>query len=203
MLIKNQPAEKKYKRLAFAAVLFVCILCWGIPFAIRDSNVSSIEKAYLNSCKAANNCKPGNHYDQRFIEGPFSDAPLSKAFKAVYDKECDENCKQRGLRWSDVYSLNTWLMIVLLLQVVIMTIGIYNFEARMCSCCCGCCYCVFHLTAFIITAVLRFNVKGSLGSISQTSSEFKEPSLKNGTNFYSNGRTYENDGDLILGLWVF
>ena len=189
--------------LICVGVLFVCILSWGIPYAIRDSNVSSIEKAYTNSCKAANNCKPGNHYDQKFTEGPYSDKSLGRALKAVYDKECDDNCKLRGLRWSDVYSLNTWLMVILLLQLTVMTAGIYNFHARMTAYCCGCCYCIFHLVVLIITGVLRFNIKGSLGSISQTSSAFKEPSIKNGTDFISGDRTYESDGDLILGLWIF
>ena len=76
-----------------SAILAVLVIGWGVIHGLRWYNVNQIENAYLDSCKAANNCKPGNWYDQQFVNGPFSDPQLGLALKFYYDNDCDDACK--------------------------------------------------------------------------------------------------------------
>ena len=66
---------------------------------------------------------------------------------------------------------------------------------RVYSCCTQCLFCCFNLAVMIVSAVFRFNTKGSLAAISLT------PIYPEGS--VESDRTYVDDGQLILGIWIF
>ena len=111
---------------------------------------------------------------------------------------------QRGSRYSTIYTLNTIVFASYAFHGMVMLIGIFNYTAfyiGMCSSCFLCCCCGFPV--LFVTAILRFNTKGSLAALSQSGSEFKEVAVHVGpTNITSSKRTFEIDAKYIFVLWI-
>ena len=71
----------------------------------------------------------------------------------------------------------------------------------MCTHCFLCCCCGFPV--ILITAILRFNVKGRLAALSKTGSEAKEVNKNVKPNkIVTTERTFEMDADLIFILLI-
>lgn len=104
----------------------------------------------------------------------------------------------RGINWSTIYQFNSVVMVLIALWGMAMLIGVTQLETRICVNVTSPCCCCINLAILILSAVYRFNTKGTLASISMTSSKFVETHSVGV--FLSEDRTYENDANRILTL---
>ena len=81
-----------------------------------------------------------------------------------------------------------------------MLIGVFKLNAKLLACSTQCCFCCLNVALIIVTGVTRFNTKGSLSAISLTGTT---PLDTVGDFKVSTETTYEMDGKLIMGIWVF
>ena len=89
-----------------------------------------------------------------------------------------------------------------------MAVGSWNWYARLCSGFCCCLLGIVDLAAIIVIGVVRFNYFGQLAALSLTPSKYSEEPFKFNkapkrlAGGLSDERTFEQDGKLILTLWV-
>lgn len=91
-------------------------------------------------------------------------------------------------------------MCTFVFQSVILALGVYLYPFRMTAIFLQPLFCLNNLGAVIVIAIFRFNTIGKLAALSAAPVEF---STANGVATYDvAGRTYADDGQLLLRLWV-
>ena len=90
-------------------------------------------------------------------------------------------------------------MLTFVIQSIILAVGVWIYPLRIVAIFLQPLFCCHNLGAVIVVAIFRFNTIGKLASLSQAPAEYKSvdstPSLVA-------DRTYEDDGQLLLRLWV-
>ena len=115
----------------------------------------------------------------------------SLAYEYMNDLDgIDEDTAMKGCRWTVLFALNAYSLIIIAVNSAIMAIGAYNFKARALGMSCGICLICLNLACIITTAVFRFNTMGKLASLSLTPSEYDASSPY----LVSDSRTYNLDG---------
>ena len=123
-----------------------------------------------------------------------------------------------GCRWSIIYTLNGITLLLLAVNGILQMMGAMMLVARILGGCCCCLLSCTNFAAIIVTGVFRFNWIGSVAALSNVGSEYSggEWSIDNCTpppnsddNWTSGGkcppltgRTYAEEADWIIGLWV-
>ena len=113
---------------------------------------------------------------------------------------CDAECRSIGTKWSMVYILCYAVMIIIMLQGLLLTLGVWWFPARLTGMIMQT-FCAFTLFgAMVTTAVFRFNTYGKLAALSLSPIHVTHD--EDGNVMLDTERTYNDDGTLLLRLWV-
>ena len=128
-------------------------------------------------------------------------ASADEYYKEIVD-ECgaynaDNECWNRGNRFSKIYALAGITMMLFACNSVLMLLGTWFVHARLCGGVCGCFCSCLNVASIITTAVFRFSSWGKLSTLCDGPSKFD-----NGINPLSDDRTVSGDAALIIGLWV-
>jgi len=143
-------------------------------------------------------CFNSTAYDFSFKDGPFSDAVEAKELKRLLGN-CDTECWTIGTRWSIVYTLAGFTNLGMIVQAVFLAAGVYVLPARLIGLFFQSFCCLMYFSVVIVVAVFRFNNIGRYAALSQAGSSITNI---DGVPTISNERTYEDDGQTILRLWV-
>ena len=107
-----------------------------------------------------------------------------------------------GSRWSKVWNFNSIIVLGLALCNLLLMIGAFQFHTRAVGSCLLCCFSCTHLAAIVMTGVFRFNTEGKLAALSTLPVKYVTTNYSKGQVILDSNRTYESDGNVILGLWI-
>ena len=108
--------------------------------------------------------------------------------------------KDIGTRWSVAFKLNAYMGVAYVVQSVILAIGVYFYPLRLLGLTLQPFFCLANLAAVIVTAIFRFNDFGTLASLSISGAQYGTNSL--GNPIFDTTRTYADDGQMLLRLWI-
>ena len=148
-------------------------------------------------------CNNSTVYDYGFYYSDHTDEIAADNYKHLL-LQCDVECWTRGTRWSIGFALLGFAFMLLSVQGVFLTLGVFVFPTRLIGLLCQTlCKCYFY-AALICVTIFRFNPMGSLAAISTSGSSVKEISLEDGTKQWviSDETTYEQDGKMLFNLWL-
>jgi len=195
--VKNaMAAETKQSKIviivASGIILVASTILAGFYLA-STANVQSYQTKALEYDKASSII----WYDVDCWDGPFSDTTLALEYKQeIATSDCDSDCLEMGTKWSIIYSLNGSTLLLIAMNMILMIFGAFRFWPRMIGACCNCLLSCIHLAAIITTAVFRFRLQGKLCALSLLPTKIdREMNL-------SFDRTFETDGQMIIGLWI-
>ena len=77
-----------------------------------------------------------------------------------------------GCRWGIVYEFAAITCLLLALNAIILTLGVWFFKARMAGLCLGTLLGCLNLASLVTTGVFRFNTMGKLAALSLTPSKY-------------------------------
>ena len=136
-------------------------------------------------------------YDVDCWKGPFSDDILALEYEnSIAESNCDSDCLGDGTKWSVLYSMNGFTLLLLALDMIFVVFGAFYFWPRVLGACFNCLLSCAHFGAIITTAVFRFRTQGKLCSLSL------RPSRVDSDLNFKDGHTFETDGQMILALWI-
>lgn len=208
---QNESTSRRCKIAVGQAIHALLALGLGITFIFWWSNASQIQEAYDNFCDRTNCRLPDLvFYDVAFYNGRFSDIDQAQEYAEELREDCSEDCFKDGCRWSIIYKFCAMTLILIAFNGIFMTLGAWNIQTRAISGCCCCLLGIVNLAAMITTCIFRFNTMGKLAALSQQGSKYdggpdnidivgKKVML---VAFLSNEQTYEDDGTIIIILWV-
>ena len=142
------------------------------------------------------NTDQANEYLKDLFEG--CDIDLTSSFS---EKDLEE-CFDGGSKWSVVWSLNAITVLMIAAANLLMMLGAYQFHARGLASCCLCLLGCVNLAAIITTGVFRFRTMGKLAALSTTAVNYNGVNDATKTIDLNDDRTYESDGNMIMGLWI-
>lgn len=90
-------------------------------------------------------------------------------------------------------------MLTFVIQSIILAVGVWIYPLRIVAIFLQPLFCCHNLGAVIVVAIFRFNTIGKLASLSQAPAAYKSV---DGVPTIVADRTYEDDGKLLLRLWV-
>lgn len=113
--------------------------------------------------------------------------------------DSDPNCLLRGTRWSYVFPLFGWTMLLFVFQGILLTVGVWYFPTRVIALTLQPFLWCLNLGVVVTTAVFRFNSMGRLASISLSPVHYE---VVDGVATLTDERLYQDDGQLLFRLWV-
>ena len=111
-----------------------------------------------------------------FLKAAINDDWTDKEQASQYIKELKEDCGdddlgdcfEDGMRWTLLYRLNGWVLILIACNSLAMGVGLWCCPIRMIACCLHFCLKCAITAALITTAVYRWNKVGRLAALSNT-----------------------------------
>ena len=198
-------AETKARRcqVMLFGIIGCAITCFIAGVYLSYSrNVVQFTDALCNDT-ASWDCDGEAPYDYNYLSGPFTDNSAALDYMQDLDDQCgsdDDYCF--SCKWSVVYALNGWLMILMAVNSFIIAAAHWNFHARALTACCGCLLSCVNFAAVITTAVFRFNTQGKLAALSEFPTKYESYNSSTGVVMFEGDRTYVTDGSWILALWI-
>ena len=158
-------------------------------------------------------------YDVAWMAGPFdSDTSQSMFYDAldycdltedtIDEVSWDNDCIDKGIRWSVVYKLGFSTCLVYTVALSAMLAGAWNLQSRMAGSCCFCLAQMLNFGALIAIGVFRFNPLGLLAAQSQAASKYDSSAVfdydtfEDADDFLSSDRTYGTDANLITAMFI-
>ena len=86
-----------------------------------------------------------------------------------------------------------------LAQSVLVSVGVFLYPMRIIAIFLQSIFCLLNFGVVIVTSVFRFNTVGKLAALSLAGSTYE---VNDGKASISTERTYADDGELILRLWI-
>ena len=158
-------------------------------------------------------------YDVAWMTGPFSSDTTQDQYDNAMDY-CDLNddsiseatwendCIDKGIRWSVAYKLGFSVSLIYCVALIAMIAGAWNLYSRMIGSCLFCSAQCLNFGAIIAIGVFRFNPLGILAAQSKAASKydgrytFTVTSFDQLDDYVTDGRTYEEDANMITAMFV-
>ena len=125
--MEMEPPAQKVRLVIGTMFHFLAAGAIGGLFLAWMVNVNNIQAEYETLCANGELAQCSNSdtilYDVLFDYGPFTDTDQANSLRLTIMDDCNEECQQLGCRWSIIYTLSGFTMVLYAAFDLIMCIG--------------------------------------------------------------------------------
>ena len=166
VMVAAEPKKHKQMMIAHAICLGVCTLIFCALYLARLNSVNILQAITQDRRDAYNQGDLDYIVYDSYCPGPYSDLEAANELKIDLAKDCDEDCRKAGSRWSHVYASMGFITLFVCLTTICVCIGAFKPMLRCIAGCCMSCLCCAHFCTWIAVAVYRFRPAGKLCALS-------------------------------------
>ena len=166
IMVAAEPKKHKQMMIAHAVCVGVITLIFCALYFARLNSVNILQTRTQDLRDLTNQGDLDFIVYDSYCPGPYSDEAEALKLKTDLAKDCDEDCRKAGSRWSHVYASMGFIMLFVLLATFCVCVGAFKPMLRCIASCCMTCLCCAHFCTLIAVAVYRFRIQGQLCALS-------------------------------------